>query len=73
MKSINPLWKELLQEHCSVPDFLSKVLVEETPKEAIDLINCLLEFEPHKRISAKDALNHPFFADINRLKATSEK
>ncbi|KAI9599293.1 kinase-like domain-containing protein [Syncephalis fuscata] len=30
----------------------------------IDLLNCLLEFQPEKRISARDALQHPFFEEM---------
>jgi len=46
MKSIHPQWKERLEETPAYPDFLEKVLVEETPKQAIDLISRLLDFEP---------------------------
>ncbi|RKP24911.1 putative CDK5 [Syncephalis pseudoplumigaleata] len=31
----------------------------------IDLLNALLEYQPEKRISARDALEHPFFRDIH--------
>ena len=64
MQHINPLWKETLQELPAMADFLSKVLVDETPREAIDLIGRLLEFEPQKRITAQEAMSHPFFADL---------
>jgi cyclin-dependent kinase len=30
----------------------------------LDLVNRLLQYDPNKRISAKDALNHPFFEDL---------
>ena len=36
----------------------NKYLISE---DALDLLNKLLEIDPEKRISAKDALNHPFF------------
>ena len=64
MKSINPLWKEPILESAPLSNFLAKVLVDETPAEAIDLINKLLEFEPQKRITAQEAMSHPFFAEI---------
>lgn len=68
MKQINPLWSEKFTESPSMPDFLRKVLIEETPNEAVDLISRLLEFEPRKRITAKEALRHPFFSDIIKQK-----
>ena len=35
-----------------------------TPKEAIDLIEKLLDFEPTKRSTALEALEHPFFDEL---------
>lgn len=32
----------------------------------LDLLEKLLTYEPHKRISAKDALNHPWFQGMNQ-------
>lgn len=32
---------------------------------AIDLLKKMMTFDPNKRISAEDALNHPFFEDIH--------
>ncbi|KAF7967303.1 hypothetical protein HWV62_38636 [Athelia sp. TMB] len=37
-----------------------QVLPKASP-QAIDLLECLLQFDPAKRISAKNALNHPYF------------
>ena len=37
----------------------------EISQEAKDLINSLLELEPNKRLSAKDALKHPWFKLFN--------
>jgi len=34
-----------------------------TPKEAVDLIEKLLVYEPLKRITAEEALKHEFFSD----------
>ena len=56
MASINPLWKEEMEEHAPLPDFLRRVLVDDTPSEVIDLIERLLEYEPQKRITASQAL-----------------
>lgn len=35
--------------------------------EAVDLLRRLLTYDPSKRISAKDALRHPYFAEIRAL------
>ena len=39
MKSINPIWKEAIQSNPALPDFFRRVLSEDTPEEAIDLIS----------------------------------
>lgn len=74
MASIHPQWKDKpYPETNCIPDFLHKVLIKETPTEAIDLIARLLDFEPDKRITAREALDHPFFADIVKQKVANEK
>jgi len=35
-----------------------------TPKEAIDLLLALLDYDPGRRISAFQALAHPFFDEL---------
>jgi len=35
----------------------------------LDLLQQMLHYEPSKRISAKAALNHPYFADVNKAAA----
>lgn len=35
------------------------------PDSAYDLLNKLLEINPHKRITAEEALKHPFFTEFN--------
>jgi len=40
---------------------LKKKDFENTPSAAIDLLEKMLAYEPAKRISARVALNHPYF------------
>lgn len=35
------------------------------PPEAIDLLKKLMIFDPEKRITAAQALNHPYLADLH--------
>lgn len=42
---------------------LSKVLAV-LPSDAIDLISAMLAFDPHRRITARKALSHPFFKSV---------
>lgn len=37
--------------------------------DGIDLLSRMLRYEPSQRISARDALNHPYFNDLNRRPA----
>jgi len=37
----------------------------------LDLLSKMLVYEPSKRISARDALRHPFFDDLNAMKQSS--
>jgi serine/threonine protein kinase len=39
-----------------------------TPKEAIDLLLALLDYDPGRRITAISALAHPFFDDLRHEK-----
>ena len=69
MQALNPLNKEPALSNASMQGgFLSQVLREDTPQEAIDLIKRLLEYEPHKRITARQALDHPFFDELKPSK-----
>lgn len=37
--------------------------------EGVDLLRQMLEYDPLKRITAKRALQHPFFADLREAEA----
>lgn len=37
--------------------------------QGIDLLSKMLLYDPSARISAKEALNHPYFAELNRLRS----
>lgn len=47
---------------------LSEIIGAIATPEEIDLISKMLVFDPSKRITAKEALNHPFFDDMKELK-----
>ena len=42
-----------------------KELLKNLDDEGIDLLQKFLQLEPDKRISAEEALKHPFFDDIS--------
>ena len=49
----------------SLTDFVLKYSVwGENIKKFVDLVGCLLEYDPEKRLSASQALAHPFFGDL---------
>ena len=58
-----PGWKEEKWE--SFPGKNFKELCPKLNNDGLDLLQKLLEFDPEKRISAADALEHPFFKDID--------
>ena len=41
-------------------------IINTTDPNAIDLIEKMLKYNPLERISAKEALNHPYFADLSQ-------
>ena len=59
-----PGWKEEEWEIYPRKDF--KELCPRLSSDGVDLLCKLLEYDPEKRISAADALEHPFFKDIDK-------
>ena len=43
---------------------LAKLVPSMTPA-MVDLMSRLLQYDPNKRVSAKEALEHPFFNELN--------
>lgn len=58
-----PDWKQENFEQYEVFD-LTKFVPNLSPS-GMDLLKSMLQFDPEKRISAVDALNHPFFDDLD--------
>jgi cyclin-dependent kinase len=58
-----PGWKEEKWE--VFPPKNLKEIVPNLDDNGIDLLKKLLEYDPEKRISAADALEHPFFKDLD--------
>ncbi|CAG9462196.1 unnamed protein product [Pedinophyceae sp. YPF-701] len=44
----------------------AKVFSKRIPQEAVDLLSCFLQYDPTKRITALQALAHPFFDEIRK-------
>lgn len=42
-------------------------LAPHIPKDCVDLIQKLLRYDPEERITADEALKHPFFSDLYAL------
>jgi len=55
-QSAFPVWKE---NHLSI-------LKEYIDKDGLDLLEKMLMYDPSKRISAKSAVNHPYFDDLDK-------
>lgn len=69
-----PLWNELRprKNHCNMLEgFLRQHNAELTP-DCLDLLQKLLAYNPERRLSAREALEHPFFASEPRICAQSE-
>jgi len=61
-----PDYKSTFPQWNSIP---LKQAVEGLDELGLDLFQKMMQYEPGKRISARDALRHPFFDDLNRLNA----
>jgi glycogen synthase kinase 3 beta len=46
------------------PHPFSKVFKSKTPQETIDFITLLLQYSPNKRLTAIEALAHPYFDEL---------
>ena len=60
----NPRFVGLRFPDISKPETLEKHYVGKINKKGIDLMNGLLEMDPHKRLTALEALAHPYFDGI---------
>ncbi len=62
-KSTFPQWQQ---------QALGKVIKDVDPL-GLDLLGKMLAYEPSKRISARDALKHPYFDDLNSKRAAQQQ
>jgi len=46
------------------PETLERRYLGKITKKALSFMKALLKFEPEERLSAKEALNHPYFDGI---------
>lgn len=60
----NPRFVGLRFPDISKPETLEKHYVGKINKKGIDLMNGLLQMDPNKRLSALEALAHPYFDGI---------
>ncbi|KAF8334326.1 putative glycogen synthase kinase 3 alpha [Cantharellus anzutake] len=65
IKTMNPNYMEHKFPQIK-PHPFSKVFRPRTPVEAIDLVSRLLEYTPSARLSAIEAMCHPFFDDLRQ-------
>lgn len=64
LELINPAYKNAQNFPEVKPEGLGSRLEPGTPKEVVELISALLTYAPQERITAKDALLHPFFDEV---------
>lgn len=57
--------RQFIQNMQPTPKPLLQQLSRQVPSDAADLLMKLLTFNPNKRVSAIEALNHPFFSDLS--------
>jgi serine/threonine protein kinase len=55
-------WLKMQPRKMKVP--IASLLPPSTPQLAIDLLEKMLEFDPHQRITAAACLRHPYFAGL---------
>ncbi|GAA5886165.1 hypothetical protein JCM6882_004285 [Rhodosporidiobolus microsporus] len=68
IKTMNPNYMEHKFPQIKPHPFV-KVFRPRTPPEAIDLISKLLEYTPSARLTAIEAMTHPFFDDLKQADA----
>ncbi|KAI8068529.1 kinase-like domain-containing protein [Gongronella butleri] len=67
--AMNPNYTEHKFPHINSHPF-AKVFRQRTPAEAVDYVALMLKYDPTTRLSAMDALAHPFFDELRDPNAT---
>lgn len=60
--------QNIVRQKLKIPDTSDNEVWQEVSNQAKDLIRQLLDKNPVTRVSATEAMNHPWFADINARK-----
>ncbi|XP_071864563.1 DDB1- and CUL4-associated factor 8-like isoform X2 [Bombus fervidus] len=63
----------LLEKTPNAPRRSLKDLLPEVPEKALDLISNLIVFNPNRRLTAVEALEHPYVADFHRRSNEPER
>lgn len=61
------MWDAREEEEISYTPFSTWPQVKDLENEFKDLVQCMMQLDPKKRITARDALDHPWFARIAKI------
>lgn len=62
-KKLNPKYNYLKMPHVDAQP-IGNYFPKSTPDSALDLLVCLMDYDPGARLTAAQALTHPFFDEL---------